>query len=286
MRRVELERTCGRADNVGRMATCFCGCSRKVRVRGRIANVHGGNTKRLVDELDAMLQAELFTDTSGEVRLRALVSEGATQAAAYQAAVHGDRPLESIDHDAWVRWRDQATALLADPQSVVSSHDERTRIASVGDGIDRHGLADDEGAGLSKITGAEVEDIRADRKPARRLAKNRPFPVLLSNGDILAPVESATGWDVVRIVPEGAEYVGWLVECQEREVQRGMALELVVSLIIPPLSTLFAIVRFARAQVGPGLALLLTGFVGTQLWAIVIFIILYAQNGSVNGITG
>ena len=92
--------------------------------------------------------------------------------------------------------------------------------------------------------------------------------MLLSNGDILAPVQRSGGWDVVRIPPEGTQYVGWLILCQE-ETHPEMAAEMVLSAGIPVLSLFLAIRRFRRDEVGPGLALLLTGFLGTLLWAIV-----------------
>ena len=43
------------------MARCFCGCGRRLRFRGRIANVYGGNAQTLGEQVAALLDEELST---------------------------------------------------------------------------------------------------------------------------------------------------------------------------------------------------------------------------------
>jgi hypothetical protein len=51
------------------------------------------------------------------------------------------------------------------------------------------------------------------------------------------------------------------------EDHRVGATEILGSLIIPIAGLVFAIMRFADDEVGPGLACLLTGAIGTAVWA-------------------
>jgi hypothetical protein len=54
------------------------------------------------------------------------------------------------------------------------------------------------------------------------------------------------------------------------EDKRVGPLEIIGSLVIPPAGVVFAIMRFASNEVGPGFACLLTGIVGWFCWTIVL----------------
>ena len=87
------------------MATCFCGCERRVRFRGRTANLYGGNALRLLigvqDALDTF-------DLRDEPDWLTFVDEGNGWRALWARVVHGEVSVIAVDYDAWCAWRDRA----------------------------------------------------------------------------------------------------------------------------------------------------------------------------------
>jgi hypothetical protein len=99
----------------------------------------------------------------------------------------------------------------------------------------------------------------------------RPEPVLLADGGMLVPIQRGDAWTLERIDPDHPHYVGWLQAYQQlardRPRPEGVGVEIAFAVLIPPIAVILAIVRFARDEVGPGLALLLSGWVGAGLYA-------------------
>jgi hypothetical protein len=95
------------------MAHCFCGCGRRLLIRGHLANAYGedaGSFAAMVRELlNREMAADLFDRTPHE--LRALVGALERFRADYRDVVHGDRKLSEIDRADWVLCREEAASI-------------------------------------------------------------------------------------------------------------------------------------------------------------------------------
>jgi hypothetical protein len=82
------------------MARCFCGCGRRLRFKGRIANVYGGNAQTLGEQVGALLDEEFATPAVlgelSEVDLRSVHADLEGFRDGYREVVHGDKRLAEM----------------------------------------------------------------------------------------------------------------------------------------------------------------------------------------------
>ena len=104
--------------------------------------------------------------------------------------------------------------------------------------------------------------------------RRRPRIELLGNGDLLVPVRYGRTWDIACVSVGSPDYVGWLDAYQAERGSPDVWLDLVIALVVFPLAIVLAIGRFAKGQVGPGIAVLLTAQLGAAIYAVVALVAL------------
>lgn len=120
------------------MAECFCGCGRRVRFRGRTANVYGYNAKMFAEHIQGVLEAgwsedeledNLVTTTFG---LEALLHSLEMFRDGYRDVVHGDKSLSQMSYPLWVSSRKDAQRITMAANALIQADPERRRRAALG----------------------------------------------------------------------------------------------------------------------------------------------------------
>lgn len=175
------------------MARCFCGCGRRVLVKGSVANVYGENGDKLAANVRALLELEDFKDQA-EARLRELLLELKRLRSTYMDAVHGDARLPRAIYEKWMLYRDQALTVVSSAQQHTQADPNERAVAALGQWAVDQGLTDEQTAeAMLTMEPAELERIASDYKrsahqkrpagpgrvghPAARLRARSPAPV-------------------------------------------------------------------------------------------------------------
>jgi hypothetical protein len=151
------------------MSRCFCGCGRRVLVRGRVANLYGGNAAKLAAEMQAFVEGSGEDTSMFPPDLGWSVAEAADirdvlreRASTYAEVVHREKKLSEVNRLDYVGYRDQATALLADFRRWLSENPEQLLMAALGKWAEDNELTDEEvAARLASMDPAELEQVLA-----------------------------------------------------------------------------------------------------------------------------
>jgi hypothetical protein len=157
---------------VAAVSRCFCGCRRRVLVRGRVANLYGRNAAKLAAEMGAfveMAQKEtlrLSPDLGWGAQQVADIRDGLNErASTYAEVVHREKKLKDVDRLDYVEYRDRAAALLSDYRHWLSENPEQLRTAALGKWAEDSGLSDEELATrLASTHPADLEKILAEHE--------------------------------------------------------------------------------------------------------------------------
>jgi hypothetical protein len=132
------------------MARCFCGCGRRLRFKGRIANVYGGNAQTLGEQIDALLDEE-FSSHPGraelsEEDLRSVQADLEGFRDGYREVVHGEKRLSEMEplYDLWIATRNQAISMLAVAEQHAVRDPEARRHMALGDWLKDEGFPEDD----------------------------------------------------------------------------------------------------------------------------------------------
>jgi hypothetical protein len=117
------------------MARCFCGCGRRVLIKGRVANVYGDNANTFAEMVRELLDdpedaAKLVDRTPDELGL--LLDSLEAFRTGYRAVMHGDMRLREMDYDAWVLCRDEAFGITLLIDERVKADPRRRRLRALG----------------------------------------------------------------------------------------------------------------------------------------------------------
>jgi hypothetical protein len=149
------------------MSRCFCGCGRRVLIRGRVANLYGGNAAKLAAEMAEAVEAEkdeeapfvppnVLPFTPANVPN---IRDGLTSCAAdYRAVVHGEQKLSELSRLDYVVPRDEALTVLAAFRHWITESPQRRR-AALGQWVIDSGLTEEEIMARLRENPAEVEQI-------------------------------------------------------------------------------------------------------------------------------
>lgn len=155
------------------MSRCFCGCGRRVFIRGRVANLYGGNAAKLAAEMGAYVEAregegalslDLGWGTDGLTDQGvADIRDGLRECAStYREVVHRERKLSEVNRLIYVRDRDQALLLLQGFRQRLRENPEQLRMAVLAKWAEDNGLTDEEAAArLAEMNDAEIERLLA-----------------------------------------------------------------------------------------------------------------------------
>jgi hypothetical protein len=148
---------------VAGMSRCFCGCGRHVLVRGRVANLYGGNATKLAAEMAAFVEGREEEapppDLGWDVAEVTQIRDGLRDCSSiYREVVHREKKLSHVNRLDYVGYRDRAVALLADYRQWLSENPEQLRTAALGQWITDNGFTDEEAAArLANLDQAELE---------------------------------------------------------------------------------------------------------------------------------
>jgi hypothetical protein len=132
------------------MARCFCGCGRRLRFKGRIANVYGGNAQTLGEQIDALLDEELSSHPArgelSEEDLRSVQADLEGFRDGYREVVHGEKRLSEMEplYDLWIATRNRAISMLAVAEQHAVRDPEARRHMALGDWLKDEGFPEDD----------------------------------------------------------------------------------------------------------------------------------------------
>jgi hypothetical protein len=126
----------------------------------------------------------------------------------------------------------------------------------------RHLRADARSARLRAATNLASIDRREDDRGVRA-----PNPVILDNGDVLAPVKRFDGgYEMVRVPVGAAKHATWVAHAQGiQQPVIGAGIGVLVAILLPIVGLVVSVVWLARGRTGAGVAVLVATLVGALL---------------------
>jgi hypothetical protein len=155
------------------MATlCFCGCGRRILLKGRIANVYGENATNFAGLINALFDEDAASLIEGLDRDELLHLEDRLKwfGDGYRDVVHGDRRLSEMEpfYDDWVATRDRALAILNLTEERIAADPGTRRMTAMGDWIRDQSLTPEEAAPVAlRMDPDEFERILRDYEQRR-----------------------------------------------------------------------------------------------------------------------
>jgi hypothetical protein len=150
------------------MARCFCGCGRRVLIRGRVANIYGGNADTLVKNLCALEEEPDAFPVPLPEDLPQVIGNLEELRYLYRCGVHreGVPGGARVEYDDWVHWRNRALEILAPVHEAIASDPEAMRTAALGTTLgpwfeeqEKKGVSTDEAAKLLLKSPEEIDRI-------------------------------------------------------------------------------------------------------------------------------